>query len=139
VRYLSAEDVWRLHLRVAAQAERFGKSFQPGVRDQGLLEAAVNQPRQSFGGADLYPDVFDKGAALMRGIICGHVFMDANKRTGLLAAAMFLEENGWLLDLTEDELEALALDVAGAREQGKEPIGLEEIAERLRKAAKRIG
>lgn len=75
----------------------------------------------------------------MRGIICGHVFMDANKRTGLLAAAMFLEENGWLLDLTEDELEALALDVAGAREQGKEPIGLEEIAERLRKAAKRIG
>lgn len=139
MRYLSADEVWRLHLRVAAQAERLGKSFQPGVRDQGLLEAAVNQPRQSFGGVDLYPDVFDKGVALMRGIICGHVFVDGNKRTGLLAGAMFLEHNGSVLDMDDGQLVALALDVAGAREQGKEPIGVEEIAQRLRKAAKRIG
>lgn len=102
------------------------------------MEAVVNQPRQTFGGADVYPDIFTKAAALARGLICGHVFVDGNKRTGLLAAAMFLELNGWHFHLPDDDMEALALDIAGDRKRGKVPIELDEIARRLRSASRRI-
>jgi len=64
--------------------------------------------------------------------------MDGNKRTGLLAGAMFLGYNGWVLDMDDDQLEAFALDIAGARERGKEPIGMPEIAERSRRGARRV-
>lgn len=128
-----------MHLRVVAQAAALGKPFLSRVIDQGVLEAVVNQPRQTFGGAELYPTVFEKAAALTRGIICDHVFVDGNKRTGLLAAAIFLENNGWALGLSDDELVALALDIAGDRAAGKEPIGLAEIARRLEKASERVG
>ena len=137
--YLTADDVWEIHLGLARDFAREGKPFDTAVLKKSGLEAAVSQPRQTFGGADLYPGIFEKGAALARGIICGHVFVDGNKRTGMEAALVFLEVNGWQVRLTKDEYVALALDVAGAREQGKEPIGVEEIAQRLRKAAKRIG
>ncbi len=135
MRYLSAAEVWDIHLGVADQALSLGKPFEPVCRDQGLLESAVAQPRQSFGGADLYPSVFDKAAALARGIICAHVFLDGNKRTGLAAAAVFLADNGWDFSLPEGDLLSLALDIAGAREQGREPISIPEIAERLREGS----
>ena len=101
------------------------------------LESAANQPRQTFGGVDLYPVVFEKAAALARGIICGHVFADGNKRTGMEVGLIFLELNGWEVHLTKDEYVGLALDVAGARERGKEPIAVEEIAERLKSGSRR--
>jgi len=43
-----------------------------GVRDDGLLDAALNRPFATFGGEDLFPTVFDKAAAIMHGIITGH-------------------------------------------------------------------
>ena len=136
VRYLSAAEVWDIHLEVAAQAQRLGKPFKPACRDKTLFESAVGQPRQSFGGVDPYPSAFDKAAVLARGIICGHVFLDGNKRTGLAAAALFLEYNGCDLDLSDEDLLALALDIAGARDQGKQPISIAEAAERLRRASR---
>ena len=138
MRYLAAGEVWGIHLEVADQARRLGKPFEPACRDDALLESAVGQPRQTFDGADLYPSVFEKAAALARGIICGHVFLDGNKRTGLAAAALFLQYNGWDLDLSDEDLVALALDIAGARDQVKEPISVAEAAFRL-KHASRIG
>lgn len=131
VRVLSAEDIWRLHVRVAAQANRIGLPFRTALRDPGLLESAANQPRQTCGGADLYPTVFEKAAALARGIICNHVSLDGNKRTGLAAAGRFLAYNGWDYSPPDHELVRLGLDIAGAREQGKEPLPVIDIAERL--------
>jgi death-on-curing protein len=135
VRYLSAQEVWRLHVEVAKQALSLGKPFVPQVRDRGLLEAAINQPRQTFGGADLYPGIFDKAAVLARGIICSHVFIDSNKRTGLLAAAVFLRYNGYILQLSADDTESLALEIAGRRD--RRSLEVSEIAKRLESGSKR--
>ena len=99
VRYLSAGEVWAIHLEVAEQAKLFGRGFEPTCRDEGLLDSVVNQPRQTYGGVELYRGLFEKAAVLARGIICDHVFVDGNKRTGLAAAAVFLEQNGAHFDV----------------------------------------
>lgn len=65
-----------------------------GVRDLGLLESAVMRPKATFGGEELYSDVFSKAAALMHSLIRNHPFVDGNKRTGIAAAGLFLAQNG---------------------------------------------
>jgi prophage maintenance system killer protein len=72
---------------------------------------------------------------LARGIICGHAFLDGNKRTGLTVAYRFLKRNGWVLELDDDALVSLALDITGDRAKGKEPLSVPEITERLRAAS----
>jgi len=126
-----------IHGRLAARFASEGLPFGGGLLSRAALESAVNQPRQSFGGVDLYPGIFEKAAVLVRGIICGHVFADGNKRTGMEVGLIFLELNGWEVHLTKDEYVGLALDVAGARERGKDPIGVPETAERLKAASRR--
>ena len=137
--YLTADDVWTVHVGLADDFAREGKPFETSVLKPWVLDSAVNQPRQTFGGADIYPDPFAKSAALARGLICGHVFVDGNNRTGMEAALIFLEYNGWEVSFDKDEYVALALDIAGDRKRGKVPIEVEEIAGRLKKAARRIG
>lgn len=137
VTYLTADDVVAIHGRIAARFAAEGLPFGGGLLSRSGLESAVSQPRQSFGGVDLYPDLFAKAAALFRGIICGHVFADGNKRTGMEAGLVSLELNGREVRLTKDEYVGLALDIAGAGERGKEPIEVEEIAGRLKRGAKK--
>lgn len=105
--YLTVEQVLFLHARLI---EETGGSH--GVRDVALLESAVARPRATFGGKDLYPDLFSKAAALMDSLIRNHPFIDGNKRTGIAAAALFLRQNGRRLTATNPELEAFTLDVA---------------------------
>jgi len=59
------------------------------------LEAAVAQPSAGFGDFECYPSLFQKAAVLARGLICDHCFTDGNKRTGMVAAAIFLGVNGY--------------------------------------------
>src|SRR3989344_6588759 len=103
-RYLTAEDVLVLHDRVI---EETGGAH--GVRDLGLLSAAVERPRAGFDGAELYTDVFLKTAALFESITRNNAFVDGNKRTAVLASARFLFVNGYLLTATNRELEKLVL------------------------------
>ena len=65
------------------------------MRDEGLLESAVYRPQASFGGQDLYPDLFIKAAALGHSLIHNHPFLDANKRTGFEAMRLMLRLNGY--------------------------------------------
>lgn len=65
------------------------------MRDQGLLESAVYRPQASFGGEDLYPDLFSKAAVLGHSIIKNHPFVDGNKRTGFEAMRLLLRLNGY--------------------------------------------
>ena len=65
-----------------------------GLRDRGLLESAVYRPQASFGGQDLYPDLFSKTAALGHSIIHNHPFVDGNKRIGFEAMRVMLRLNG---------------------------------------------
>ena len=53
-----------------------------GVRDEGLLDSAVNTPFQTFSGQDLYPTVLEKAVRLGFGLIRNHPFIDGNKRIG---------------------------------------------------------
>jgi len=108
--YLTVEQVLFLHARLI---EETGGSH--GVRDVALLESAVARPRATFGGEDLYPDLFSKAAALMSSLIRNHPFVDGNKRTGIAAAALFLRQNGHCLTATNQELEAFTLYVAESR------------------------
>jgi death-on-curing protein len=72
------------------------------VRDIGLLESAASRPRASAFGADAYPTVHDKAAALLHAIVRNHALVDGNKRLGLGAVIAFYGLNGYRLTLTND-------------------------------------
>jgi death on curing protein len=87
----------------------------PGVRDVGLLSSALARPQNQVAYGD--PSVFDLAAAYAFGIIRNHPFMDGNKRTGFLAAYVFLDLNGWELMAHEDEAVAAVLALAAGEIQ----------------------
>lgn len=82
--YLEMHDVLALHAR---QVERFGGA--DGIRDAGLLDAAVNRPQSGY-----YADVFEEAAALWESLTMNHCFVDGNKRVGFASVYVFLRLNG---------------------------------------------
>ena len=72
--YLSKDQIFLLHDKLI---ERYGGSY--GVRDEGLLDSAVNAPFQSFDGNDFFPTVTDKAVRLCIGLVRNHPFIDGNK------------------------------------------------------------
>lgn len=90
VYYLDMEDVLRLHQR---QLEHFGGA--PGVRDAGLIDAALARPQSGY-----YRDRIEEAAALWESLTMNHGFIDGNKRVGFAATYVFLRSNG--LDITAD-------------------------------------
>lgn len=83
-----------------------------GVRDEGLLDSAVNTPFQTFSGQDLYPTVLEKAVRLGFGLILNHPFIDGNKRIGTHAMLVFLNLNSITLSYEDDELISTILSVA---------------------------
>ncbi len=83
-----------------------------GVRDEGLLDSALNLPFQSFDGEDIYKTIQAKAARLGFSLINNHPFADGNKRIGILAMLVFLEINGIEIICTDEELVELGLGVA---------------------------
>ncbi|MBZ4666398.1 type II toxin-antitoxin system death-on-curing family toxin [Mahella sp.] len=83
-----------------------------GIRDDGLLDSALNAPFQTFDGEDLYKTVPAKAAKLAFFLINNHPFVDGNKRIGILAMLVFLEINGIEVNCTDDELIELGLGLA---------------------------
>lgn len=65
------------------------------VRDIDLLEAAAQRPQASAFGADAYPTLALKVAALMHSLLRNHPFADGNKRTATVAALLMFAVNGW--------------------------------------------
>ena len=115
-RYLSLREILILHERIAAAS-----GGGVGVRDLGLLESAVAQPRLNFDDVDLYPSIAEKAAALGFSLISNHPFIDGNKRVGHAAIEIFLILNGHELHANVDEQERLVLGVA-AGEIGRERL-----------------
>ncbi|MGB4505106.1 MAG: type II toxin-antitoxin system death-on-curing family toxin [Syntrophaceticus sp.] len=74
-----------------------------GVRDDGLLDSALNAPFQTFGGEDMYKSIQAKAAKLAFSLINNHPFIDGNKRIGTLAMLAFLEINGVEIKCTDDD------------------------------------
>jgi death-on-curing protein len=102
-----------------------------GVRARELLLSAEQLPQQTAFGEDLYPGVFQKAAVYARNIITSHPFLDGNKRTGMVCATIFLEQNGYVFVAREGELEDFAVHIATAK------LPLKEIAAWLKKHSKR--
>lgn len=97
------------------------------VRDLGLLESAAMRPATTLMGADAYPSIDLKAAALFHSLVCNHALADGNKRIGWHATVVFLGLNGHRPDLTQDEAFDLTVAVASG-----ELRDVGEIAPRLR-------
>lgn len=122
--FLTVADVVELH---RLQLLRFGGAN--GIRDVGLLESAVAQPAAGFGGVYLNPGLFEMAAAYLYHVVRNHAFVDGNKRTGLLAALVFLDLNGVVIDQGTEALYAMTLAVAEGR------LGKGAVAEELQRLA----
>ncbi len=83
-----------------------------GIRDEGLLDSAVNTPFQTFADQELYPSLLEKAARLGFGLICNHPFIDGNKRIGTHAMLVFLDINQMTLSYEDDDLIETILRVA---------------------------
>lgn len=115
MRRLSSGQVLKLH---DALLEEFGGTS--GIRDQGLLDSALNTPFATFGGKYLYPSLQAKAAQLGFGLVSNHPFVDGNKRTGAHVMLVFLAINGVDLNYTEEELIDVVLQVASGNINAQE-------------------
>ena len=88
-----------------------------GCRDINLLESAVARPFHSAFGEDAYPTILEKAVALFHSLNSNHPFHDGNKRTAIIALDDFLVANGYLQDLSNAEIYALAIQVASYKER----------------------
>ena len=107
MKYLAVQEVLVLHALVIDET-----GGRHGLKDLGLLEAAVQRPKAGFGGKELYPGIFAKTAALFESLVKNHPFVDGNKRTAVLAAGRLLFLNNHELVASNKEVEKFALHVA---------------------------
>ncbi len=122
---LTIEQLLKLHVMVISET-----GGSQGVRDVGRLESAIATQTQEVFGQEIYSSVHDKSAAMIRGIIGDHPFVDGNKRTAMLAGLTFLEVNGFQIKIKKGELEDFAVRVA------VEHLDVEQIAKWLKENTK---
>lgn len=107
MKILSKRQILMLHSALVAQSGGLD-----GIRDEGLLDSALNVPFQTFAGQDLYPTVLEKAVRLGYGLICNHPFLDGNKRIGTHVMLVFLEINQLSLSYEDEELISTILQTA---------------------------
>lgn len=103
----SKEKVLLLHKLIA---EETGGSI--GVRDEALLESALEAAFAGFGDKEFYPTKEEKGARLGYSLVSNHAFVDGNKGIGMYVMITFLEVNGIHVDCTNEEVTELGLALA---------------------------
>lgn len=106
----SKEKVLLLHKLIAQET---GGSV--GVRDEGLLESALEAAFSGFGEREFYPTKEEKGARLGYNLISNHAFVDGNKRIGMYVMLTFLEVNGIHMDCTNDDVSETGLAIASGK------------------------
>ena len=107
---LSKEQILMLHSQLI---EATGES--DGISDEGMLESAISNPFQTFGGKELYPSIQAKAAQLCYGLLKNHPMIDGNKRIGTHAMLVFLALNGYELQYTQTNLSDTILSVAAGK------------------------
>jgi death-on-curing protein len=110
--WITREDCLAYH---ESLLERFGGLS--GIREESLLDSALNRPKHLF--AYEKPSIFQMAASYAHGIVKNHPFLDGNKRAGFIAAALFIEINGYRIQAPEEEavLETLALAAGETSEE----------------------
>ena len=120
----SKEKVLLLHRMIA---EETGGSI--GLRDEALLESALEGAFAGFGDREFYPTKEEKGARLGYTLISNHAFVDGNKRIGMYVMLTFIEVNGIRMDCTNEEVYETGMRVADGS------MGYEELLEWIRNHA----
>jgi death-on-curing protein len=95
MRYLTVREILEINVEVMGGSHT--------LRDLGLLESAVARPQASAFGADAYPDLASKAAALLHSLVLNHAFVDGNKRTAVLSTLVFLDLNGYVVRWDQHE------------------------------------
>lgn len=121
-KWLSVADV-----RNIQEEEVLHSSDIKGIRDIGLLESAVARPQNLFLYSDASTTVFDLAATYAEGIAANHPFIDANKRTGLTSAGLFLKKNGFELGLLEQNDRSMIVNLV------KGNVSREEFSDMLKR------
>jgi death on curing protein len=127
--FLTLDEELALH---ADQIERYGGDH--GVRDVGLLEAAIAMPQATFSGRYLHANLAEMAAAYLFHLVRNHPFLDGNKCAGLMAALVFLGLNGLELEADADRLTELVLGVAAGKVSKAETTVFIERHSRARRA-----
>ena len=112
---LSKEQVLKLHTSLIKTT-----GGSDGIRDEGMLDLALNNPFQSFGGKELYPSIQAKAARLCFGLVRNHAMLDGNKRLGTHVMLVFLALNGYELYYSQKELSDVILALASGNIGEKE-------------------
>lgn len=103
----SKEKILLLH-KILAEAT----GGSAGVRDEALLDSALESAYAGFGDQEFYPTKEEKGARLGYALISNHAFVDGNKRIGIYVMLSFLEMNGVPIECSDEELVRVGLSVA---------------------------
>ena len=104
---LSKDRVLLLHQYMA---EETGGSI--GLRDEGLLESALESAFATFDGKELYPSKEEKAARIGASLIGNHAFLDGNKRIGMFVMLTFLEVNGVKVECSDEDIVSAGLALA---------------------------
>jgi death-on-curing protein len=97
--------------------------FPPEVRDAGLLVSALARPQATAFGADAYPSIHQKAAALLHSLARNHALVD-DKRLVLAGVIAFFGMNGLRLSLSNEEAYDLVMSVADGRLDDASEIGV---------------
>jgi death-on-curing protein len=103
VDHLSVEDLLEIAAGVLAEVL---------VRDLGALASAAGRPRMTVFGAEAYPTLAEKAAALMHSLARNHPLVDGDRRLAWTATRVFCLLNGTDLRMPVDDAEQLVLGVA---------------------------
>ncbi len=107
------EPRWLVLVHILAvhsdQIQAHGGSL--GLRDRGLLESALERPRNRF-HYEPTSDLPSLAASYGFGIAKNHPFVDGNKRVAFQAMYLFLGLNGLRIDASEEEVVATTLSLA---------------------------
>lgn len=104
---LTKQQIMLLHKDIIAES---GGSAE--IRDEGLLDSALNAPFQTFSETELYPTLIEKAARLGYSLIKNHAFVDGNKRIGAHTMLVFLALNGIEIEYEDNDFIQLVLGVA---------------------------
>ena len=104
---LTRDEILLIHERLI---KRYGGSY--GIRDENLLDSALNIPFQSFGGIEFYPSVIEKAVRLCFGLVKNHPFIDGNKRIGAMVLLSTLDLNNISVRTNNTELVEVILSLS---------------------------
>ncbi len=116
IRYLSKNRITQINKETV---KSHGGNFMPpsNFLHEENLDYLIEAVKSEMFGQELYPLITDKAAVYCYNIICNHIFSDGNKRTGLGAALLFLNLNGFDIseNMTDEILTAYIIKIASGQ------------------------